>query len=108
MSMKIQKKFFIKFTPIQFLLIGFVFIILLGSILLALPISSSTNVHQSFINALFTSTSAVTTTGLVVVDTGSYYSVFGQIVILLLIQVGFRLHDFYCFNCFGFRRQTIS
>lgn len=77
-----------QFTPVQSLLIGFILIILVGSILLTLPIASSEGVSQSFINALFTATSAVSTTGLIVVDTGSFYSLFGQIVILLLFQIG--------------------
>lgn len=77
-----------KLTPIQCLVIGFILIILVGSILLTLPIASSKGVSQPFINALFTATSAVTTTGLIVVDTGSFYSLFGQIVILILFQVG--------------------
>ena len=76
-----------KLTPFQILLIGFIGMIGIGAILLTLPIASSQNTHQSFIDALFTATSAVTTTGLVVVDTGTYYSLFGQLVILTLIQV---------------------
>ena len=75
-------------TPSQSLLLGFTLIILAGSILLTLPISSSKGVSQPFIDALFTATSAISTTGLTVVDTGSFYSLFGQIVILLLIQIG--------------------
>lgn len=59
-----------------------------GTLLLRLPIASSDRTVQPFVDALFTATSAVSTTGLVVVDTGSYYSVFGQIVILVLFQVG--------------------
>ncbi|MGC8871113.1 MAG: TrkH family potassium uptake protein [Brevinematia bacterium] len=75
-------------TFIQSLLIGFILIILIGSILLTLPIASSKGISQPFIDALFTATSAVSTTGLIVVDTGSFYSIFGQIVILILIEVG--------------------
>lgn len=77
-----------KFTPIQCLALGFAFMIFLGAGLLMLPVSSAHGGSQVFIDAIFTSTSAVTTTGLVVVDTGSYYSLFGQLVILALIQIG--------------------
>lgn len=77
-----------KVTPAQSLLIGFILIILIGSSLLTLPFASSKGISQPFIDALFTATSAVSTTGLVVVDTGGFYSIFGQIVILVLIQIG--------------------
>jgi len=76
------------FTPMQLLTIGFTVLILLGAFLLMLPISTANYESQSFVDALFTSTSAVSTTGLIVVDTGTYYSLFGQIVILILIQIG--------------------
>lgn len=82
------KKIFTKVSPIQALVLGYVVIILAGSLLLRLPVSSSTGEPQEFIDALFTATSAVSTTGLVVVDTGQYYSFFGQVIILLLFQVG--------------------
>jgi len=72
----------------QLLTIGFTVLILLGAFLLMLPISTANYESQSFVDALFTSTSAVSTTGLIVVDTGTYYSLFGQIVILILIQIG--------------------
>jgi trk system potassium uptake protein TrkH len=82
------KKIFTKVSPIQALVLGYVVIILAGSLLLRLPVSSSTGEPQEFIDALFTATSAVSTTGLVVVDTGQYYSFFGQVILLLLFQVG--------------------
>ena len=75
------------FSPLL-LIYGFAGIILLGTILLWLPISSETDRFTPFIDALFTSTSAVCVTGLVVVDTGTYWSSFGQGVILALIQIG--------------------
>jgi trk system potassium uptake protein TrkH len=53
-----------------------------------LPIASSQGVSQPFVDALFTATSAISTTGLAVVDTGSFYSLFGQIVIIILVQIG--------------------
>lgn len=75
-------------TPIQALLLGFIVLILVGAFLLSLPISAMQDQPTSFIDALFTAASAVTTTGLGVVDTGSHYSLFGQIVILFLFQIG--------------------
>ncbi|MGG6310137.1 TrkH family potassium uptake protein [Paenibacillus macerans] len=78
----------ISLSPPQILVIGFALIILLGSVLLMLPISSTTGESLPFIDALFTATSATCVTGLVVVDTGTYFSTFGQVVIMLLIQVG--------------------
>lgn len=68
--------------------LGFITVITVGTFVLMLPISSSAGHWSGFVTALFTSTSAVCVTGLVVVDTGTYYSFFGQLVILLLIQVG--------------------
>ena len=70
------------------LTLGFAGIILLGGILLSFPISSRTGVPTPFLNALFTATSATCVTGLVVYDTWSQFSFFGQLVILLLIQCG--------------------
>lgn len=75
-------------TPTQYLLLGFFLIILIGAILLNLPISSSDGKSIGILNALFTSTSAVCLTGLTVVDTGSAFSLVGQIFLLLLVQVG--------------------
>ena len=77
-----------KFSPVQILNFGFAVIILIGALLLTLPVSSVASTSQNFLDALFTSTSAVTTTGLIVVDTGTYYNFFGQFVILILIQIG--------------------
>lgn len=76
------------FTPAQILVAGFAGLIILGTILLTLPISSRSGQWTPFIDAFFTATSATCVTGLVVVDTGTYYSVFGQMVILGLIQMG--------------------
>ena len=75
-------------TSFQLIILGFAGVILLGSLLLMLPVSSAERVVTPFDQALFTSTSAVCVTGLVVQDTGSYWSGFGQAVILLLIQTG--------------------
>jgi trk system potassium uptake protein TrkH len=73
--------------PVTFLL-SFATTILTGTILLMLPSATVSHRITPFINALFTATSATCVTGLTVVDTGSYYSLFGQLVILALIQVG--------------------
>lgn len=74
--------------PSLILAYGFAGLIAIGTLLLMLPISSRTGQITSPITALFTSTSAVCVTGLAVVDTGSYWSPFGQGVILVLIQLG--------------------
>ena len=68
--------------------IGFGGLIILGALLLMLPVSSASGCVTPFGDALFTSTSAVCVTGLVVLDTGSYWSLFGQLVIITLIQIG--------------------
>ena len=70
------------------MILGFAGVILLGALVLMLPIASVQRIWTPFHEALFTSTSAVCVTGLVVQDTGSYWSAFGQTVILLLIQIG--------------------
>ncbi|MGY5345623.1 TrkH family potassium uptake protein [Paenibacillus glucanolyticus] len=78
----------LRLSPPQILVLGFAAIIFIGAALLMLPISSRTGEPLGFIDALFTSTSATCVTGLVVVDTGTTFSSFGQIVIMLLIQIG--------------------
>ncbi|WP_151737271.1 TrkH family potassium uptake protein [Paenibacillus tengchongensis] len=75
-------------SPPQILVLGFAAVILLGTLLLMLPAASRTGTPLRFIDALFTATSATCVTGLVVVDTGTHFTLFGQTVILLLIQVG--------------------
>ena len=75
-------------TSFQVIILGFLSVILLGSVLLMLPIASRTGDGTPFLEALFTATSAVYVTGLVVHDTATYWSLFGQGVILLLIQIG--------------------
>ena len=85
MSKIIRKK---HLTSFQLIILGFAGVILLGTILLMFPIATLENVPTPFSEALFTATSAVCVTGLVVKDTGSYWSVFGQTVILVLIQIG--------------------
>lgn len=83
-----QKDFSLQLKPPQILVLGFAGVILIGSLLLMLPVSSHSNQTTDFLTALFTATSAVCVTGLVVVDTGTYWSTFGQAVILALIQIG--------------------
>lgn len=75
-------------TSFQLIILGFAGVILLGSILLMLPFSSVDRIPTPFHEALFTATSAVCVTGLVVKDTGSYWSLAGQTIILILIQIG--------------------
>lgn len=76
------------FSPLPVIAIGFAGIILLGSVLLALPVASATGRGVPWFDTLFTATSAVCVTGLVVVDTGTAYSTFGHVVLLVLIQLG--------------------
>ena len=75
-------------TSFQLIILGFAGVIFLGTVLLMLPISTSEQVSTPFHEALFTATSAVCVTGLVVKDTGSYWSQAGQTIILVLIQIG--------------------
>ncbi|WP_223700875.1 TrkH family potassium uptake protein [Sutcliffiella deserti] len=76
----------LKLSPPQLLVIVFVVFVFLGTLFLLLPVSTTDNI--SFINALFTATSAMTVTGLIVVDTPVAFTTFGQIVIMFLIQIG--------------------
>jgi trk system potassium uptake protein TrkH len=75
-------------TPIQLLVIGFAAIVLIGAVLLALPASSTRHQPQPFVDCLFMTSSAISTTGLVVADIGRDYTRFGQLVMLVIIQVG--------------------
>ena len=77
-----------RFTSFQIIIWGFIAIILIGALLLMLPVSSKAGIITPFNEALFTSTSAVCVTGLVVQDTATYWSWFGQGIILVLIQIG--------------------
>ena len=72
----------------QIIPIGFLLVILLGTILLSLPFATASGTRAPLLTALFTATTSVCVTGLVVVDTFSYWSLFGKAVILLLIQIG--------------------
>lgn len=75
-------------NPPVTLMLSFLLVIIFGTILLMLPVSSKLNTVTPFMDALFTATSATCVTGLVVVDTGTHFSFFGQMVILMLIQIG--------------------
>lgn len=74
--------------PGQIVALGFLIVILVGATILSLPISTRNGEGLNFFDALFTSTSAVCVTGLVVVDTGTTFSIFGQTIIMCLIQIG--------------------
>ncbi len=78
-------QFLIK-KPVTSLAIGFLITILIGTVFLKLPLATTNNI--SFLDALFTATSATCVTGLIVRDTGSGFTLFGQIIILFLIQLG--------------------
>lgn len=82
----ISRKF--QLSSFQIIILGFAGVILLGALLLMLPISAAERCVTPFHDALFTATSAVCVTGLVIHDTGSYWSAFGQTIILTLIQIG--------------------
>ena len=82
----ISRKF--QLSSFQIIILGFAGVILLGALLLMLPIATQEGCTTPFNEALFTATSAVCVTGLVIHDTGSYWSAFGQTIILTLIQIG--------------------
>lgn len=77
-----------RLNQVQFIALGFFLIILAGGLLLSLPISSRNGQWTPLLDSFFTATSATCVTGLVVYDTVTHWSVFGQLVILLLIQIG--------------------
>lgn len=77
-----------KLKGVQILALGFILVILVGALILTLPISTTSGKSTNFLDALFTATSAVCVTGLIVVDTGTYWNMFGQTVIMILIEIG--------------------
>lgn len=83
-----MRKLIKSITPTQLIALGFMLVILIGSFLLSLPISAKNLKWTNYLNALFTATSATCVTGLVTYDTNTHFSIFGQIVILILIQIG--------------------
>ena len=82
------KKLIRRLTQTQMIVIGFCLVILTGTLLLMLPVSTREGIVTPPVNALFTAVSASCVTGLVIADTYQYWSMFGQCVILLLIQIG--------------------
>jgi trk system potassium uptake protein TrkH len=78
----------LRLSPSLIIVLSFLAVILFGAILLSLPISSASGAHTNFLDAYFTSNSATCVTGLVTLDTGVHFSLFGLIVLLVLIQVG--------------------
>ena len=86
--MEMKKTWHDKLTTTQTIAVGFLVIILIGTVVLMLPVSSRSGGFTDPLTALFTAASATCVTGLVVVDTYSYWSVFGRCFILLLIQIG--------------------
>jgi trk system potassium uptake protein TrkH len=85
-SMRISESLF--HSPARIIILGFTLLISIGTSLLMLPAASAAGKQLGFVNALFTSTSAVCVTGLTVVDTGNAFSTFGQFILLILIQAG--------------------
>src|SRR4051794_14589501 len=83
-----MKKLKENLDPPKILVLGFATVILIGAFLLTLPVATVDGKGLSFLNALFTATSATCVTGLVVVDTGDTFTIFGELLILLLIQIG--------------------
>ena len=84
-----------KMSPTQILVLGFIMVILIGAMILKLPISNNEK-SISFIDAFFTSTSAVCVTGLTTKIPAEQFSNFGQVVIMCLIQIGgLRIYDIY-------------
>ena len=77
-----------RLTPYQLLILGYAFITMSGAHLLSLPVASAEGTSQPFLDALFLATSGISTSGLTVVDVGSFYSLFGQIVLLVIFQLG--------------------
>jgi trk system potassium uptake protein TrkH len=78
----------VDFTPAQILVLGYLMVIITGTILLMLPIATIDGSGLGLVDALFTATSATCVTGLIVVNTATAFTVFGQLVIMVLIQVG--------------------
>ena len=76
------------FSSSRTIILGFASVILIGTLLLMLPISSKEGIVTPFLDCLFTATSSTCVTGLVVYDTATHWSLFGQFLILLMIQIG--------------------
>lgn len=85
---KVYTSFLYRIKPAEMMVLGFGTVILIGALLLMTPWATNSGARTSFIDCLFTATSAVCVTGLVVVDTSLHWSVFGKTVIIILIQIG--------------------
>lgn len=99
-----KKKHRIKMTTWQILALGYIFVIILGTGLLCLPIATTDGEKTTFLNALFTAVSATCVTGLVPYDTNTHWTLFGEIVLICLIQLGglgFMTFVTIVFNLFG-------
>jgi len=83
-----ERRQIVQLHPAHILTFGFLGLITIGTLLFMLPIATQDRHHLSFIDALFEATSAVCVTGLAVVDTGTTFTLFGQIVLLVLVQLG--------------------
>ena len=79
---------FKRFSTSQIIILGYAGVIFLGTLLLMLPIATASGESAPFLTALFTATSALSVTGLVVENTATYWSLFGQGVVIVLIQMG--------------------
>ena len=77
-----------RLSEVRILALGFAVVILLGGVILSLPISSKSGRYTSLVDSIFTATSAVCVTGLVTLDTGTYWNTFGQCIIMILIEIG--------------------
>ena len=86
--MNIWRKIQDKLTYVRIIAVGYLMVIVAGTLLLLLPFATAKGKSTDFLTALFTATTSTCVTGLVVVDTGTHWSLFGQLVILLMIQVG--------------------
>lgn len=101
-----NKRSLFSISPVRLIAFSFIVIIAVGTLLLTLPISSRTGQFTGFWDCLFTATSATCVTGLVVVDTYTHWSLFGQIVVLALIQLGgLSLVTFTTFITLSLRRR---
>lgn len=78
----------VRINPLQILVLGYALITVVGALLLSLPISNAKGMYQPFLDSLFVATSGISTSGLSVVDIGSYYTLFGQIILMCIFQIG--------------------
>ncbi|MGN0377789.1 MAG: TrkH family potassium uptake protein [Suilimivivens sp.] len=86
--MNIWRKIQDKLTYVRIIAVGYLIVIMTGTLLLLIPAATAGGEKTSFLTALFTATTSTCVTGLVVVDTGTHWSLFGQFIILIMIQVG--------------------